>query len=171
MEKTDVKNNSFGRGIFAKSKIFKGEKIMEFTGPVISFQEAVLKPVHQLSFPLQISHQYYIDSQEPAVLVNHSCEPNAGIMKDKIIVALTDIEAGKEILYDYSTTMNEDNWVLEGCLCGSEKCRGIVKDFKYLSVELQKMYLKKRVVQSFIARQYQARSLRRNAVSILPFRL
>ena len=58
----------------------------------------------------------------------------------------------EEIFYDYSTTMDEDSWTLQ-CKCGSQNCRKIVKDFKFLPQELQKKYLELNIVQNFIKKQ------------------
>ena len=138
-----------GRGIFATRIIKKDEKILEFAGPMIFFEEALLKSPETSSNPLQIGQQVYIDIEEPGVLANHSCAPNAGIKNDRFLMALEDIYPGQEICYDYSTTMDEDHWTLV-CKCEHPLCRGVVKDFKYLPLELQKKYRELGIVQSFI---------------------
>ena len=144
-----------GRGLFATKLIKKGEQILKFTGPIISLEEALLKPTNKLSCPLQIGPTEYIDIQEPGVLANHSCSPNAGIKNDYYLVAIEDILRGKEIFYDYSTTMDKDNWTLE-CKCGSPNCRHIIGDFRHLPSEVQKRYLDLNIVQSFIATKLMA---------------
>jgi hypothetical protein len=45
--------------------------------------------------------------------------------------------------------MSEDNWTME-CRCGAPNCRGIIRDFGELPVDLQRRYLDMRIVQSFI---------------------
>jgi hypothetical protein len=86
----------------------------------------------------------------PGVLVTHSCAPNAGIRDNVRLIAITDIRAGAEIFYDYSTTMNEDHRPLE-CLCGSALCRGKVVDFKDLPVRTRRSYLRLGIVQAYPA--------------------
>jgi len=142
-------SGSFGRGLFATQLMKNGERILEFTGPIISLEEALQKTPDKLSCPLQIGPTKYIDIQEPGVLANHSCSPNAGVQNDRFLVAIQDIQPGQEIFYDYSTTMDEDNWTLE-CKCGNPNCRHTISDFRHLPPEVQKSYLQLNIVQSFI---------------------
>ena len=146
------KSGGTGRGLFATRFIKKDEHILEFTGPVTDFKQSIQKAPEKQSYPLQIGALAYIDLQEPGVLANHSCSPNAGIRHDKFLMALADILPDQEILYDYSTTMDEDYWTLE-CTCGNQNCRGVVKDFKCLAPDLQRHYLRLGIVQNFIAQQ------------------
>ncbi|MFA4818459.1 MAG: SET domain-containing protein [Patescibacteria group bacterium] len=145
-------SGNFGRGVFATKPILKGECMLEFTGPVISPEQALQKPLDKLSCPLQIGSTEYIDIQEPGVLVNHSCSPNAGIKDDRFLVAIEDISPGQEIFYDYSTTMDEDNWTLQ-CECKGQNCRHTIGDFRHLPPDLQKKYLELNIVQSFIRKK------------------
>ena len=143
----------FGRGLFAKKDIKKGEEVLRFTGPIIDFKQAVAKGANK-GDPLQIGNNLYINLEEPGRFVNHSCNPNAGIQNDVVLVALEDIRKGEEVYFDYSTTMDEDDWVME-CGCGNANCRKIIKDFKYLPFQVKQKYLHLKVVQKFIAVQYQ----------------
>ena len=153
-EKFEVKETvRFGRGLFAVRVIKKDERILEFTGPTISFEQALKKPSDKLSCPLQIGPKAYLDIQEPGVMVNHSCLPNAGIRDDKFLVAIEEIQSGEEIFYDYSTTMDEDLWTMT-CLCKKSNCRETIRDFKYLSSDVQCKYLDLAIVQSFIGRKF-----------------
>ena len=153
LEKFEIKESgSLGKGLFATQLIKKDEQILEFTGPIISLEHALQKLPDKLSCPLQIGPTEYIDIQEPGVLANHSCSPNAGVKNDHFLVAIQDILPGQEIFYDYSTTMDENNWTLN-CKCGNQDCRRIITDFQYLSPELQEKYLNLNIVQSFIRRK------------------
>ncbi|MBX9851776.1 MAG: SET domain-containing protein [Cytophagaceae bacterium] len=155
-KKFEVKESgSLGRGLFAKKKISKGERILEFTGPIIFSEQVEKKPKDKNSYPLQIGTLEYIDLEEPGVLANHSCSPNAGIQNDRFLVALEDILPGEEIVYDYSTTMDEDNWTLE-CKCGNANCRHIIGDFRHLPAEVRTKYLDLNIVQSFIRKLFLA---------------
>ncbi|MEK6807756.1 MAG: SET domain-containing protein-lysine N-methyltransferase [Nanoarchaeota archaeon] len=73
----------------------------------------------------------YIYLENPGRLVNHSCNPNAGIKDDKLLIAIKNIRKNEQILSDYSTTMDEDYFTMQ-CECDEPNCRKIVKDFKYL---------------------------------------
>ncbi|MBI4151924.1 SET domain-containing protein [Candidatus Woesearchaeota archaeon] len=142
-----------GRGLFATRLLKRGEQILEFTGPIISLEQALQKPADKLGFPLQIGSREYIDLEEPGVWVNHSCLPNAGISKDIFLVAIKDILPGEEIVYDYSTTMDDHTWTLE-CRCRSHNCRGLIRDFKDLPYDEQRKYLEQNIVQSFIREKW-----------------
>lgn len=151
-DKIRIEDCRFGKGVFARSIIRKGEEILRFSGPLISLEEALAKGERQCD-PLQIGRRLYMDIGPPGVLVNHSCAPNAGIRNDVRLVAIMDIRAGEEIFYDYSTTMNEDHWTLP-CLCGSVLCRSSVGDFKYLPLHTRRKYLRIGIVQTYLTSQF-----------------
>ncbi len=151
-----IANCAFGRGVFAGVDFQQGEQILQFTGPQIGLAAALRKGELQGN-TLQISPDSYIDIEEPGVLVNHSCEPNSGVVNDSFLIALRSIRAGEEITYDYSTTMLDGTWELT-CHCATKECRGIVRDFTFLPASTQSRYLKLGVVQGFIARQYSKES-------------
>jgi hypothetical protein len=142
-----------GRGVFAKRDICRGETILVFTGSLIGFSEAVAKGDREC-WPLQIGHDRYIDLEEPGCYANHSCDPNAGVVEDRILVAICNINEGSEIRYDYSTTVDENYWNME-CHCRSPKCRHLISDFKFLDPTIRKRYLELGIVQSFIASQHE----------------
>lgn len=147
-----VGDGPLGKGLFAGRTFLKGELIGIFEGSVIDFAAAVAKGEKQC-YPLQIAHNRYIDLSEPGCFANHSCEPNAGIMNDLELIAISEISKGTEIRYDYSTTMDEDFFTMP-CRCGSLKCRGVVADFKRMSPESRTAYLKLGLVMDFIRCQY-----------------
>lgn len=141
-----------GKGVFAKRLLRKGEIILKFKGPIIGFEDAVAKGEKEC-WPLQVEKTEYIDLEEPGCFANHSCNPNSGIVANRILVAIKNIEMGTEIRYDYSTTVDEDYWRME-CRCKSNNCRNIISDFKYLDENLRAYYLSLGIVQSFISSQY-----------------
>ena len=141
-----------GRGVFAGKPIAPGEAILEFSGPIITLAQTI-EMGEQEANPLQITPNEYLDLQPPGVFLNHACTPNAGIRENRRLVALTEIQQGIEIRYDYSTTMDENRWTMI-CRCDAPHCRGIVRDFRLLPPVLQQHYLLSGVVQPFIAAQY-----------------
>lgn len=147
-----VADCDLGRGLFAGCDFAAGEKILELLGPIITFADTVAMGEKEPN-PLQIEKDTYIDLQEPAVFINHSCEPSTGIVDCRVLVALRDIKTGDEIRFDYSTTMEENHWTMK-CRCGVASCRGVVEDFRRLHPATQKVYLTRGVVQPFIARNY-----------------
>lgn len=141
---------SLGRGLFAARAIAANETILRFTGQLISLADAIAKGDTEGN-PLQVSETDYIDLEPPGVFGNHSCEPNAGIRDDVVLVTLRPIAAEEEIRYDYSTTMWEEGrgWSMP-CRCGAALCRGVVANFPTLPSELRARYLALGIVQRFI---------------------
>ena len=50
--------------------------------------------------------------------MNHSCDPNCGIVGAVLLVAMRDIEPGDEICFDYAMTDTDDYDEFE-CTCGT----------------------------------------------------
>lgn len=146
----EIKSCALGRGLFATRAFGAGERILKFTGPVISLEEAIAKGEAEAN-PLQFDHDRYLDLEPPAVFLNHSCEPNTGISAGHWLIALRPLAAGEELRYDYSTTMHENRWTM-ACLCGAPICRGKVSDFHLLPPDLRQHYLRLGIVQPFIVR-------------------
>jgi hypothetical protein len=91
---------------------------------------------------MQIGPDLYLaeDPENPGVddFLNHSCEPNVGFLDGSLaLYALRDIRLGEEIVFDYSTCMNEPGWWID-CRCGETACRGRVGSFCDLLEEDQR---------------------------------
>ena len=129
-----------GRGVFAAGPIAGGEEIMRYGGPFLRYDQTTPQ-----TLAVQVGPDLYLGGSGGADdFVNHSCEPNAGLVvrddgRDVRLVAVRDIAAGEEVCFDYSTTMDEDDFELD-CGCGSPNCRGRVRDFKHLPTELKRRY-------------------------------
>jgi len=141
----------FGLGVFAARFYSPGEVVLVFSGPIVSLEQVLARGTAQAN-ALQVDNTLYMDIHAPAVLVNHSCEPNCGIRDDHDLVALRRIEPFEQLFYDYSTTMWEEIWTMY-CRCGSPRCRGVVDDFPTLPKAIQREYLDRRIVQQFIVRR------------------
>ncbi len=141
-----------GSGLFAGRAIACGETIVPMQGPRYTRDD----PIHhseQGANLMQTGYRTYVMLGPPAVYANHSCDPNAGVVDSRRLVALKDIAAGAEIRFDYSTTMDENFWTMR-CRCGSPACRGTVGDFKALPRETRRRYLELGIVPRFIAWRY-----------------
>ena len=147
-----IEISKFGKGLFAKEQIFKGDSITKIVGRNIKFDEAVLLGEKE-SYPFQVDLHAYIAPTRNAVwqYINHSCNPNCGVNQNLELIALRDISKGEELFYDYSTCMLERHWTMK-CHCNAEYCRHIISDFDTLSPERQKYYLELDVVQRFITK-------------------
>ena len=128
-----------GKGVFALVDIAKGERVIEYVGEVISWDEAQRRHPHN---PKDPNHTFYFHVDEQHVIdalhgghaarwINHSCGPNCEADEDGgriFIKSLRKIKAGEELNYDYGLVIDEPlTPALKAdypCWCGSAKCRG-----------------------------------------------
>lgn len=97
---------------------------------------------------------HYLDPEgEIGAWANHSCNPNAGVVKTAarlLLKAIRPIVAGDEITHDYSTLLGADDiWTMK-CNCGERGCRGVVKSFNTLPKAVVRKYCKLGVIPDFI---------------------
>jgi uncharacterized protein len=149
-----------GRGVYARKRIPKGTRIIEYAGEIISSAEADRRyddesMAKHHTFLFILSSRWCIDAAvggNIARYINHSCDPNcvAWIVGRKIwIDALRDIEAGEELGYEYEYDFLPEYTVEDleyyGCQCGSPTCRGTIVDVpkrkRHLLVELKRRRL------------------------------
>jgi SET domain-containing protein len=93
---------------------------------------------------IQIDDDLFIGPDRPEdrgagmMYLNHSCDPNVGIVGQIAFHAMRDIAAGEELAFDYATG-DDDDWTME-CRCGAENCRGTVTGQDWRLSELQARY-------------------------------
>ena len=128
-----------GKGVFALVDIPKGERIIEYVGEIISWNEAQRRHPHDPSDP---NHTFYFHIDEDHVIdalfggnssrwINHSCDGNceADEVNGRVFIrALRDIAPGEELNYDYGLMLDERyTKKLKAeypCYCGAASCRG-----------------------------------------------
>lgn len=124
-----------GRGVFAIRKFAQGETV------VVGIQ--IEEVPERTIYSLQMDFNLHVNLDEPACVINHSCDPNTGVRNNQFggydFVALRDIEAGEEITFDYETTEYESISVSR-CLCKSLSCRGKTLGFKFREQMLRHRY-------------------------------
>lgn len=148
-------NSRHGEAVFAKSEIAKGSTLIEFKGNIFRSDEIpkIQKPEDDRY--LQVGKDLYIGpSGDLDDLINHSCDPNTGLLFSKkiILIAIKNIKKGEEITWDYSTTMDEDFWEMD-CMCEAKKCRKKIRDFKHLPADIQNYYISLGVVPEYIIKK------------------
>ena len=131
-----------GRGVVAGRAIPKGALVLRFEGPVFDKYSCP-----EFSEALQVGVDAWMWSSGGLDdLVNHSCEPNLGLWQlpavggHTYLLAVKDVAAGEELSFDYSTSMVDEPWDMEGCLCRAAKCRGLVGNFLDMPEESQRFY-------------------------------
>lgn len=137
-----VKNSRIhGRGVIAARAIKSGERVLEYTGELISWKESDRRPSadpddphHTFMFSLSDGKRV-IDASvngNEARWINHSCDPNCEAEETEdgrvYIQAIRDIRKGEELHYDYNLLLDERlTPTLKKqyeCRCGAAGCRG-----------------------------------------------
>jgi len=116
-----VKRTSIGLGLFALQDIPVGQRIIEYTGPLISNDEVEERKFGKYFF--RVNTKWVIDGSprtNTARYTNHSCRPNseAFISGYRIwIWSKERIKAGEEISLDYGEEYFDDHIKPDGCKC------------------------------------------------------
>lgn len=121
-----------GRGVFAVADIAPGELVCVWGGLVVTAAELkAMRSANSLAddgciavhdgFWLSSVPGAGVDSTE---LFNHSCDANAGIKGQIVLVARRAIPEGGEVTFDYETA--EVELPPFACRCGSAQCRGTI---------------------------------------------
>ena len=115
-------------GCYTTTAIRKDARVAEYTGPLLTRDEADARyknsPITYL-FGLG-QGDMVIDGRSMAMFINHSCDPNCETVEEDgriWIMAIRAIAAGEEITYDYCLydSAGEDEAI---CNCGAKNCRG-----------------------------------------------
>ena len=130
-----------GKGVYAKKRIRKGQRIIEYTGELISQEEVdrrydddAMERHH--TFLFEIDENVTIDATHcgsDARWINHSCDPNCEALDEDgriWIFAKKNIQPGQELAYDYQYDVDEpltpELKAQYPCYCGAKKCRGTI---------------------------------------------
>jgi len=129
-----------GRGVFATDTIARGERIIEYKGQRVSWEDAMERPD---SDPDDPAHTFLFEIEDGRVIdarvrgnaarwINHSCAPNCITFEDDngrvFIEARRTIKPGEELSYDYRLIvdgrMSKKERESYACRCGKRGCRG-----------------------------------------------
>ena len=78
------------------------------------------------------------DARDVMMFLNHSCEPNVGILGQIVFVAMRDIDRDEELTIDYAM-FGADKEPMQ-CNCSASDCRGLITDSDWKITKLQKKY-------------------------------
>ena len=142
--KCEVRSNTAkgGHAVYTIAAIRRGEVIAVWSGKLVASARLETLPPEVRRFSLQVEEDLYLVSLtdcEPADFVNHSCDPNAGLLGQISLVAMRDILPGEEITYDYATS-DGSSYDEFSCGCGSKLCRGRVCGDDWRRAELWARY-------------------------------
>lgn len=128
-----------GSGVFARRRIARGTRIIEYVGERVSHAEADRRYADRdltdnHTFLFIVDNRIVIDAGvggNAARFINHSCEPNCETVIEErrvFIYALRAIKPGDELAYDYLIQREKDDppgiEEIFRCRCGAPKCRG-----------------------------------------------
>ena len=128
-----------GLGVFAKRRICKGTRVVEYLGERISHKVAddryELKDADDgHTFLFIVDRGVVIDAGvdgNEARFINHGCDPNCeSVIEDRrvFIEAIRTIQPGEELKYDYQIGRDDDDPEnvdeVFACRCGAGSCRG-----------------------------------------------
>jgi hypothetical protein len=120
-----------GTGGFARRKIRKGTRMIEYVGHRISKRQSARQCVLGNTFIFTLNDREDLDGSVEwnlARFVNHSCDPNAEAEQDDddriFLVASRTIQPEEEITFNYGYDFSEyqDN----PCECGAKNCLGFI---------------------------------------------
>jgi hypothetical protein len=140
MGKFYIAKSKHGIGCFASRPIKKGERIMLFKGPKITYAQTKT-PFHRDHYFQVGPNSFEGKTPNRRRPVNHSCNPNSKIIGREMLTAIHNIRKGEEITFDYSTTMYNDSATFR-CRCGERSCRHVIREFRYLPEKTKYAYIK-----------------------------
>ncbi|MFM7070004.1 MAG: SET domain-containing protein [Actinomycetes bacterium] len=131
-----------GRGVFATANIPAGTTVAGFGGFVADRAEFASLDPHRQTHSLQIDDGLFMvcsEQPEPADFLNHSCEPNCGILGTVLLVTLRDVAEHEELTFDYAMC-DDDPYDEFECACGAPTCRMKVTGNDWMLPELHDRY-------------------------------
>jgi SET domain-containing protein len=114
-------------GCYTTRRLRQGERICEYDGPRMSKDKADERYADRVVTYLfgYGDRNMVIDGFGAAMFMNHCCDPNCETIEEDeriFVVALRDIEAGEELVYEYNLYDSDD--ASQDCYCGAKNCRG-----------------------------------------------
>lgn len=144
-----------GRGVFARQAIAAGTRLLEYAGERIGKEESLRRCVAGNVYIIGLDEQWDIDGavgENPARLINHSCEPNCeAVIEEEVTVqvgeepaerpedveceglttesriyidAVRDISPGEELTFNYGFDLMD--YQEHPCRCGKPGCVGYI---------------------------------------------
>ncbi len=134
-----------GLSLFARHDFKKGDVVFVVSGKIVSYAT---------DYTIPIDHELKIEPRVPgneAQFMNHSCEPNIGVLNRSLFVAMRDIVKGEEVVtnyaflgYEYGHEMTIDGEEKKEfdrtCKCGALNCKGILQSYKTMPPEERNRY-------------------------------
>ena len=128
-----------GTGVFAKTKVPKDKKVIEYIGEKITKKESARRSIALIEknrgsetdgavYIFEVNKRHDIDGNIPentARFINHSCDPNCepDVIKNRVwLISTRKIKKGEELSYNYGFDL--DDYEEHQCRCGAKECVG-----------------------------------------------
>jgi SET domain-containing protein len=131
-----------GWGSFAVETIAAGETVAAFGGWVVTGAVLETLSADRRSRSIQVDADLYVvsgETPEAGDMLNHSCEPNCGLLGQSLVVAMREIGPGEELCFDYAMC-DSRGYDEFRCRCGRPNCREIVTGSDWREPGLQERY-------------------------------
>jgi uncharacterized protein len=127
----EIRESHLGKAVHATQPIEQGKIVIRGRGQRVS---------RRTRHSIQVDHDRHVVIDSCGTFLNHSCEPNCGVMirrgSDLIeFHTLRPIMAGEELTIDYATFELEIHFMDGPCQCGAPSCRGRISGYKELPEE------------------------------------
>ena len=138
---TEVRSSPIhGCGLFAKKRIPKGTRLLEYEGKRVQRNQIVEDAINGLTnmmYVMGLNETTVIDGERngnDARFMNHHCSPNCEVYfinDTPFIYAMEEIGKDEELTFDYHLNLVSESPLTAGqkkewfpCHCGSPVCRG-----------------------------------------------
>lgn len=136
----EVRERDGFAGLFATRSFGTGDVLLPLTGIVVEvpsrYSLQLAESAHIVP-PLEAMQTAAESENYRWCFMNHGCRPNVKIDTAwRVMVALTDLAPGDELLFDYNST----EWDMAepfACRCGAPDCYGVVRGYRHLTREQQ----------------------------------
>lgn len=131
----EVRYGPLGRAVYSLVAREKGSRLFDVWGDVI--------PV-RTQHTIQVGRQEHLLAEYPLPILNHSCDPNCGvIIRNGVPLVSLDViravRAGDELTLDYET-FEDAMQFLQRCQCGASRCRSVLSGYSNLPVAIRESY-------------------------------
>lgn len=151
-----VGETHLGKAVFAAQPFAEGDVLLEFTGRRFPAERVPSLLKGGSDRYVQVTPDHFMGpSGRLDDLVNHSCDPNAGLRFTEggvFLVAIRDIPPGGEVCWDYSTTLAQSNWHMI-CQCRTTACRRVIGNFETIDAARQQFYRARNLVAPYLRRR------------------
>jgi len=146
-----------GRGIVTRRDFAAGELVCRISGKIVSASTVWRywdRDPQLAANCIRFDAERFLNPHlQIGAFANHSCRPNAALMREGktlVLRAIAPIKAGGEVTHDYSTYIGADDvWTMR-CNCGERTCRGTVRRFDRLPERTLNRYMRLGAIPDFI---------------------